>query len=510
MELLRQWLQERLGVAPALQDALVLPLAAILLLWILRELALLIAWRFVHDKPRRQFWRQVSFYIMTLLGIGALSGIWLASLQRIASILGANTGHEQQEVTPLLTGAIYSVVATVVLILFWRLIQTVFRWSVCRLECWCEASQGIRYQRAVLITPSRVSDSVKMLLRIGRALVLLLLFYFYIPLMLSFFPLTESFGGTLLGYVGSAAYSIGLAVFNYLPNLIYLALIILAVRYVVKFIEFVLRAVDKGDIVLPGFDSEWAIPTYKLIRAVAVLFTLMISYPYLPGAGSEIFKGFSIFVGAMVTIGSTAAIGNIISGVVLTYTRSFRIGDRVQIGDVAGDVLEKTLFVTRLRTIKNEEVTIPNGVVLAGRIMNYSGAARTEGLVLHTAVGIGYDVDWRKVHELLRLAAEKTPHVLPDPPPFVWQQELTDYSVCYELNVYTDDPRQMGQAYSELRKNILDAFNDAGVEIMTPSVSAIRDANQPAIPAEFNPKLSDFPGFRFLYPKPPGDKNRPG
>jgi small-conductance mechanosensitive channel len=163
-------------------------------------------------------------------------------------------------------------------------------------------------------------------------------------------------------------------------------------------------------------------------------------------------------------------------------------------------VLEKTLFVTRLRTIKNEVVTIPNGVVLGGRILNYSAVAEEQGLILSTSVGIGYDVDWRRAHELLLGAAGKTENVLENPAPFVWQKSLDDYAVAYELNAYTKSPRDIGVTYSELRKHILDAFAEAGIEIMTPSVAALRDANQPAIPPEFNPKISDFPGFRFLDP----------
>jgi small-conductance mechanosensitive channel len=219
-----------------------------------------------------------------------------------------------------------------------------------------------------------------------------------------------------------------------------------------------------------------------------------------------VFKGFSVFVGALVTFGSTAVVGNVISGIVLTYTRSFRIGDRVRIGETTGDVLEKTLFVTRLRTIKNEVVTVPNGVVLAGRILNYSAVAEEKGLILSITVGIGYEVPWRQVHELLLGAARKTGLVLDHPEPFVWQKSLDDYAVAYELNAYTKSPHQVGTIYSELRQHVLDAFNEAGIEIMTPSVSALRDANEPAIPAEFHPKASDFPGFRFMDPGREGKK----
>ena len=211
-----------------------------------------------------------------------------------------------------------------------------------------------------------------------------------------------------------------MALVGYLPNLIYLLLIVVAARYALKLLRFLLNAVGRGDLVFGGFDAEWADPTYKLLRILVIVFTLMIGYPYLPGAQSEFFKGFSLFIGALVTLGSTAAVGNMAAGVILTYTRAFRIGDRVRIGDAVGDVLVKSLFVTRLKTIANEEITIPNGVVLGGQVVNYTYAANRRELVLTTEVGIGYDVHWSKIEELLTAAAARTPGILDEPAPVVW------------------------------------------------------------------------------------------
>ncbi len=500
MEPLRQWLSARLGLAPGIQDALVLPLLAILLLWIVRELLLLIAWRFVREKQRRRLWRQVSFYVTVLAGLAVFGGIWLTGLRRIAGLIASSAGGQPQQLESTLVGALYAFLTTAAFVLLLRFLQLSFRAARRRLGEWSHSAAGVRYQRTVLLTPDRIRDIAVTGMRIVRAVLVLLLCYFYVPLVLSFFPKTAPIGTKLLAYVATAAGNIGQAFLDYLPNLVYLLLIILVVSYLMKLVRFLLGEVGKGNIVISGFETEWADPTYKLARVVAILFTVVIIYPYLPGAGSEVFKGFSIFIGALVTIGSTAAIGNIISGTVLTYTKAFHIGDRVRIDNTLGDVIEKSLFVTRLRTPKNEEVTIPNAVVLAGRITNYSAVAASHGLILHTEVGIGYDVDWRKVHELLLSAATKTESVLAEPAPFVLQNRLDNYSVTYELNAYTDAPRKMSMVYSDLRKNILDIFHEAGVEIMTPSVSALRDANQPAIPSEHNPKPFQFPGFRFLFP----------
>jgi small-conductance mechanosensitive channel len=210
----------------------------------------------------------------------------------------------------------------------------------------------------------------------------------------------------------------------------------------------------------------------------------MVSYPYLPGSKSQFFQGFSVFVGALITFGSSGAIGNIVAGTLLTYTRAFRVGDMVRMGDFTGVVLERTLLVTRLRTAKNEEVSIPNGNVLSGSVLNYSARATSEGVVLTISAGIGYDVDWRTVHRLMIEGALATEHVLRDPPPAVWQSELADYAVNYELRARTDRAALMWETYSALRQNVLDAFNRAGVEIMTPSILAHRDASSLAVPPE--------------------------
>ena len=259
-----------------------------------------------------------------------------------------------------------------------------------------------------------------------------------------------------------------------------------------------MSSVEKEEIRLPGFDADWAIPTYRLIRGISWLFGVMICYPYLPGAGSEIFRGFSIFVGALVTLGSSAAINNIISGVVLTYTRAFRIGDHVQIGNTLGDIVEKKLFVTRVRTVWNEEVTLPNGTVLGGSITNLSAAAKSKGLALRVSVGIGYDVDWRQIHELMREAAQQTPGILSEPEPQVLETELGDFAVNYTLVAFTDDAPNARMISAVLRRNLLDVFNTKGVEIMTPSVSAVRDGNQPAIPADYDPKPLSNPGIQLF------------
>jgi small-conductance mechanosensitive channel len=222
-------------------------------------------------------------------------------------------------------------------------------------------------------------------------------------------------------------------------------------------------------------------------------------FPYLPGSDSPAFQGVSIFLGVLFSLGSTSAIANIIAGLVITYMRPFTIGDRVRIAETEGDIIEKNLLVTRIRTVKNVDITIPNAMVLGSHITNFSSSAQDRGLILHTSVTIGYDAPWRKVHELLLGAALRTEHVMKDPAPFVLQKSLGDFYVSYELNALTDQPNMMVRIYSDLHQNIQDTFNEAGVEIMSPHYGAMRDGNQMAIPNEYLPPAYHAPSFR-LHP----------
>ena len=248
----------------------------------------------------------------------------------------------------------------------------------------------------------------------------------------------------------------------------------------------------------PGFYPEWADPTYKIVRFLVLAFSAIVIFPYLPGADSPIFQGVSVFLGVLFSLGSTSAIANVVAGVVLTYMRPFKIGDRVKIADTTGDIIEKTLLVTRVRTIKNVDVTIPNAMVLGSHIINFSSSAKDAGLILHTGVTIGYDVPWRKVHDLLIAAARATPGILKQPGPFVLQTGLDDSYVSYELNAYTDQPNIMANTYSELHQSIQDKFNEARVEILSPRYSALRDGNRSTVPEDHLPKSYQPPAFRIF------------
>jgi small-conductance mechanosensitive channel len=329
-----------------------------------------------------------------------------------------------------------------------------------------------------------------------RVLLTIILFYFYIPILFSFFPWTYGHAGVLFDYVLYPFKVIGKAILAYLPNLFFLAVIGVVTHYINRLILFFFDALEKGTLSLPGFYREWAMPTYKIVRFLVFMFALVMAFPYLPGSESEAFKGVSIFLGVLFSLGSTSAVANVVAGLILNYTRAFSIGDRVRIGDVEGDVIFKTLLVTHIRTVKNVEITLPNSTVLGGAVHNFSMAAKESPLILHTSITIGYDAPWRRVHELLISAAQSTQYILSNPPPFVLQTALNDFYVSYQINAYTDHPHEMARIYSELHQNIQDKFNEGGVEIMSPHYSQLRDGNTTTIPESYRPEDYTAPGHR--------------
>ena len=232
-------------------------------------------------------------------------------------------------------------------------------------------------------------------------------------------------------------------------------------------------------------------PTSRIVDLLIVALAIVIAFPYLPGSDSAAFKGVSIFLGVLLSLGSSTAIANIVAGVLLTYTRAFRVGDRVQIADTTGDVVEQTLLATHLRTIKNVNVTVPNGLVLASHIINFSKSTKDRPLILNTRMTVGYNIDWRRVHELLIASAEATPGILHDPKPFVLQTSLDDFYVSYQINAYTHSPDLMDDIYSDLNQQLLDRFRAAGIDIISPHYSVMMSQSAHADPA--NPQNPDAP-----------------
>ncbi len=299
---------------------------------------------------------------------------------------------------------------------------------------------------------------------------------------LSLFPATAEVSGAVLTSASNLLATLAANVISYLPNLAVLIFVAIATYIAIWFSRTLAAALEAGAVTIGGFHADWAIPTYGLVKILLILFALVVAFPYLPGGDSQALKGASIFIGVLVSLGSGSAMGNVVSGVILTYMRPFRIGDRVQIGDTVGDIVEKSLLVTRLRTIKNVEVILPNSAVLGAHILNYTAHSTGPGLILHTTVTLGYDAPWRTVEELLIQAALSTPGILADPKPFVLQTSLNDSHISYELNATTREPARMAELYSTLHRQIQESFNSAGVEIMSPMYLSLRDGNNSTTP----------------------------
>ncbi len=404
--------------------------------------------------------------------------------------------HRQYSLTSLLLGAGYTALTLIALALIFFIFGKLFPKLYAKLDSWRDTRiPSLKIQRLTLATSSRLTDLLIWLAKAARVAATIVVLYFSLPLILGFFPWTRGYAAIIYRFIGTPLGAVARGFVAYLPNLFFIAVIILVTYYLIKFTKLIFNEIGKGTIALPGFYKGWARPTFKIVRFLIIAFTAIAIFPYLPGAGSDAFKGVSLFLGVLFSLGSTGAIANIVAGVVLTYTRAFDIGDRVKISDTVGDVTERTLLATYVRTTKNVDITVPNAMVLGSHIINYSTSART-GLILHTGVTIGYDVPWKQVHELLLAAARDTENVEEEPAPFVLQTSLDDFYVSYELNAYTDKPQMMAKIYSELHQNIQDKFNEAGVEIMSPHFSAVRDGHQINIPQDYLPKDYAAPAFR--------------
>ena len=277
-----------------------------------------------------------------------------------------------------------------------------------------------------------------------------------IPLLFAIFPQTKGLAYQIFSYIWNPIKNILVGIVDYIPNLFAILIICFAVKYLVRLVHYLSREVEAGRLKFGGFYPDWAMPTYHIIRFLLYAFMIAMIYPYLPGAKSGVFQGISVFIGLIVSLGSSTVIGNVIAGLVITYMRPFKLGDRIQLNDTTGNVIEKTPLVTRIKTPKNEVVTIPNSFIMSSHTVNYSASAREYGLIIHSEVTIGYDVPWRQVHQLLIEAALNTP----------------------------GEADKLAQIYSDLHQNIQDRFNEAGIEIMSPHYMAMRDGNESTIPKD--------------------------
>lgn len=408
--------------------------------------------------------------------------------QRWAAAIGhglEEEGHSRTRYAFWKRVLLTSLIVAIALFLFLAL-----RWGRRRITRGLEARKhrirGLRVRELEILSSEKIARTVSLAFRTAYWIVLAVVIAGAALAIFGQFPSTKSATFKVLAWLLNPLQDIGRGILRYLPNLFYILVIVVVTRIALRAVSFIFAQVERGIVSLePWIHDDVARPTGQIIKGILVVLALFFIAPLIPGTASTAARGISVILGLMVSFGSASTVGNAIAGIILTYMRPFRLAERVQVGQVTGDVIERTFLYIKLRTIKNEEVIVPSLHAISSPIINYSAKAQEPGLILHTSVTIGYDAPWRKVHELLLRAAEKTAHILKEPKPFVLQTALDDFFVSYQLNAYTDRPNEMQNIYSELHQNIQDSFNEGGVEILSPHYFQLRDGNTSSTPEQY-------------------------
>lgn len=419
-------------------------------------------------------------------------GLWenctrqqLAEHVRTLIVEKLKTMHEEHSFLQLCKRILYFILVLAGQYLLFRLTLWLYRKSKVRIQRLKDTRlKPISIQNYEILDTQKQVNLLIFSASIVRYILVFLQLLITVPMLFAIFPQTQNLAYKILSYIWNPIKGILKDIVEYIPNLFTILVIYYAIRYVIKGVRYLAMEVDTGRLKISGFYADWAMPTFHIVQFLLYAFMIAMVYPYLPGSKSGVFQGISVFVGLIVSLGSSTVIGNIIAGLVITYMRPFKMGDRIQLNDTTGNVIEKTPLVTRIRTPKNEVVTIPNSFIMSSHTVNYSASARSYGLIIHSEVTIGYDAPWRKVHQLLIDAALATPGVEADPEPFVLETSLSDWYPVYQVNAYIKEADNMGQIYSDLHQNIQDYFNKADIEIMSPHYMATRDGNETTIPKE--------------------------
>lgn len=397
--------------------------------------------------------------------------------------------REDTSLKKLATGILFAVLIILTVALIIVGIGKLIRWLKRKtISTQGKYFSGIKIKSYEIVSPKQQVKVFWTALQFLHWLLILVCVYLALPLVLNLFPSTEGYAAVLLGYFIKPIKDVAQAVLDYLPKFITILVICFIFRYVLKALRFFAQELHTGALSITGFYREWALPSYQIIRVLLFAFLLIVIFPYLPGAESPIFKGVSVFIGVLFTFSSAGALGNIVAGLLLTYMRPFATGDRIKIGEVTGDIIEKTLLATRIRTVKNEVISIPNSQVMNSHTINYSIEVNENPLIIYTHITMAYEIPWQQVHELAKAACLRVDLLEKDPVPFVLQTSLDDFYVTYQINGYTKNPHKQALIYSELHKNILDVFHEAGIELLSPHFRAIRDGSGLDMPEEHRKK----------------------
>ncbi|MDX2241232.1 MAG: mechanosensitive ion channel [Leptolyngbyaceae cyanobacterium bins.302] len=406
--------------------------------------------------------------------------------------------REERSLQKIIWGVVFAVLSTIGLLIFFQLLQRVVTRLLTKVKAARKAKQlNLQIRDFRILGSDATSYLLSGAIRLLRLVLILAALYLYLPFFLSQFPTTREFGNSILSQIAAQVQTFLEEFARYLPKLFAIGIIAFITNYVIDFAKLVIIELGRDD-AFSWFYPEWVKPTIRLVSLCIMAIACVIAAPYLPGFGSPAFQGISLFLGALFTLGSSSAISNAIAGIILIYTRAFRIDDIIRIGDITGKVIDKSLFVTRIARFPQEIVVIPNATVLSGNLTNFSSVQRTTGgyLALHSTVTLGYDVPWRTVEDVLVKAAIATSGILTDPSPFVLQTGLNDFNVSYQINAFTDCPEIMPVTYTKLHQNIQDCCNAAGIEIMSPNYLALRDGNHSTIPSDYLASDYQSPGFQ--------------
>jgi len=395
---------------------------------------------------------------------------------------------DEQNISKQLTRLLYVVGLSILLFLLILLINRLFKKSKLLLINNVDWHKRISINNYSLVSKKYFNRVILFLLAVVKWLLISISVYFYAIISFELYPATRYLTNNLLQIITVPLHKFGIAFLNYLPNLLVILAIYFLFRFIIKGLKFIFNDIKNEKLKITGFYPDFADPTFKITRGLLYIFMIVLIYPYLPASDSNIFRGASVFVGVLISIGSSNALSNVIAGLLLTYMRSFRINDRIKIGDLSGDVIEKSLLNIKLRTSKNEEITIPNSTVLSSKTINFTTNSIDKGLILHSTITLGYDVDWEKVYVTLIEAALKTNLVLKEPNPFVLQTSLDDFYVSYQLNIYTNHANKKNRIISELHENIQNSCNEHGIEILSPHYNSLRDGSKEAVPEKYIPK----------------------
>ena len=383
--------------------------------------------------------------------------------------------HAQYGLKRKLMGVVYVLGAMLALgILIWATNLCYHRWRYRLLRMLLRRTRPLAIKDYEVLNLHRQGILFLTGFNVLRYLIIFLLLFIFVPMFFVAFPETKSFTFTIFGYVWNPFVNILKSVVSFLPKFFQIVVIVFCFRYLVKGLHYLMNEIGSGRLKITGFYADWAQPTYLILRVLCYSFMIVMIWPLLPSSESEVFQGVSVFIGIIVSLGSSSIIGNVMAGMVMTYMRPFHVGDFIKYGDMEGFVIEKSVLVTRIRTRKNDVITIPNSNLMTSQTTNYTFSAHNYGVIVHTKVTIGYDMQWQQIRDLLLAAAAKTSHLQKKPEPFVRITALDDFYVEYEINAYTRKSDLLGDIYSELHQNILDSFHSNGVEIMSPHIFAHR------------------------------------